>query len=171
VYSAKILVRAFVLVFTLHVDAGHHLEQLAGERSRRSDPARRLAEFARVDFGVGARGPIGPEPTDAPRTLDTSVADEVEAQRADRRSSLCCAPCPGRGLQTAGTIKSSNGKCVTPTERPQVAFHAEAAAPPTERSPPGRCRYIGTANPHPHAGLGENLQKYPDLEFRFLGGA
>jgi hypothetical protein len=37
----------------LHVDAGHHLEQLAGHVHRGSDAARRKVDLARIGLGVG----------------------------------------------------------------------------------------------------------------------
>ena len=36
-----------------HVDAGHHLEQFAGEMRRRADAARGHVEFARMRLGIG----------------------------------------------------------------------------------------------------------------------
>ena len=36
-----------------HVDAGHHLEQLAGKMRRRADAAGRHVELARICLGVG----------------------------------------------------------------------------------------------------------------------
>jgi hypothetical protein len=36
-----------------HVDAGHHLEQLAADVDRRSNARRRHIELARIGFGIG----------------------------------------------------------------------------------------------------------------------
>ena len=47
--------RAAAIGHVHHVDAGHHLEQLAGEVRRRAGPERGHADLARIGLGVGDR--------------------------------------------------------------------------------------------------------------------